>query len=121
MASRRRIQVAGLIKEELGDLLQRSIKDPGLGFVTLTEVEVSADMRYARVYFSVLGDDEDAQQSLAALKRAAGYLRHELGHRMTMHRVPELHFVLDRSLEHGQRIADLLRQVREGEEPPPGE
>lgn len=115
--TRRTEQVADLIQEELGRLLEREVKDPGIGFVTLTDVEVDRDLRIARVYFSVLGDDEAMQQSLLALRRAAGFLRRELARRLDLRYMPELHFALDRSVEHGQRIADLLRQVRE-EEPP---
>ncbi len=112
MPSRRLKQVADLLREELSRLLEREVKDPGLGFVTLTGVEPSPDLRHARVYFSVLGDEEAVQQSQAALERAAGFLRRELGRRLTLRQVPELHFVLDRSGERAQRISDLLRQAR---------
>lgn len=114
--TRRTEQVADLIKEELCGLLERAVKDPGLGFVTLTDVEVDPDLRNARVFFSVLGDEAATQQSLAALQRASGFLRRELAHRLDLRYMPELHFVLDRSIERGQHIADLLRQVREQEE-----
>lgn len=113
MSSRRMIQVSNLIKQELGSLLQREIQDPRIGFITLTHVEVSPDMRSAKVYFSVLGDPEDLQQSLTALESAAGFLRRELGRRITIRHVPRLEFILDRSVEHSQHIFDLLRQVRE--------
>ena len=108
MPSRRLEQVAGLLQEELSHLLEREVKDPRMGFVTLTGVELSPDLRHARVYFSVLGDEEAVQQSLATLERAAGFLRHELSRRLTLRQVPELHFVLDRSGERAQRISCLL-------------
>jgi len=121
MASRRTEQVADLLKEELSELLGRVVKDPRLGFVTLTDVRVTPDLRQARVFFSVLGDEAAAEQSLAALERAAGFLRCELGQRLTIRRVPELHFSLDRSIERSQRIADLLRQAEDQGKPPSGE
>lgn len=114
--TRRTEQVADLIQEELSQLLEREVRDPGIGFVTLTDVEVDPDLRNARVFFSVLGDEAATRQSLAALQRAAGFLRRELAHRLDLRYAPELHFVLDRSIEHGQHIADLLRQVHEREE-----
>ena len=113
--TRRTEQVADLIKEVLSELLEREVKDPQMGFVTLTDVEVAPDLHNARVYFSVLGDEEAAQESRAALERATGFLRRELSHRLTIRYVPELHFSLDRSIERSQRIADLLRQAREQE------
>jgi ribosome-binding factor A len=114
--TRRTEQVGDLIKEELSQLLEREVKDPQIGFATLTDVEVTPDLRLARVYFSVLGDEHTMQESLAALERARGFLRRELSQRLTIRYVPELHFCLDRSIERGQRIANLLRQVHEQEE-----
>jgi ribosome-binding factor A len=116
MSSRRIVQVARLLKEELSDLLRRELKDPRAGFITLTEVEVSPDLRNARVFFSVLGDDEAVQRSQQALESAAGFLRHELGRRIKLRRIPQLQFELDRSAENSQHIADLLHQVLGQEE-----
>lgn len=116
--TRRTEQVGDLIKEELSRLLEREVKDPQVGFVTLTDVEVTADLRNARVYFSVLGDEQAMQESLAALERARGFLRRELSQRLEIRYVPELHFVLDRSIERGQRIANLLRQAHQQDDPP---
>lgn len=118
--SRRTEQVGDLIKEELSRLLEREVKDPRIGFVTLTEVDVSPDLRLARVYFSVLGDELMMQESLAALARARGFLRRELSQRLALRCVPELQFQLDRSVERSQRITDLLRQVRQQEDPSGG-
>jgi len=114
--TRRTEQVGDLIKEVLGQLLDREVKDPQVGFVTLTDVEVSPDLSLARVYFSVLGDEQAMLESRAALERAKGFLRRELSQRLSIRYVPELQFVLDRSIERGQHIADLLRQVRQQEE-----
>ena len=118
MSSRRAVQVSNLIKKELGNLLQQELRDPRLGFVTLTEVRVSPDLRAARVYFSVLGEGESVQESLLALQSATGFLRRELGHRLSLRRVPQLDFVLDQSIAYSQHISDLLRQAREQEDPP---
>ena len=115
--TRRTEQVGDLIKEELSRLLEREVKDPQIGFVTLTDVEVSPDLRLARVYFSVLGDEDAMQESLAALERAKGFLRRELSQRLFIRYVPELQFSLDRSIEYGQRIANLLREVLPPEQP----
>ncbi|MGC8874725.1 MAG: 30S ribosome-binding factor RbfA [Chloroflexia bacterium] len=117
MPSRRTVQVASLILQELSLLLQRETKDPGIGFVTLTDVEVSPDLRAARVYFSVLGDEQAVRESQQALERASGFLRHELAQRLTLRFVPELHFVRDRSIERGQRIRELLREIEEERKP----
>ena len=114
--TRRTEQIADLIKKELSLLLEREVKDPLVGFVTLTAVEVAPDLRLARVYFSVLGDEQATQDSLAALARARGFLRRELSQRLALRYVPELQFYLDLSVERGQRIADLLREVHQQEE-----
>jgi ribosome-binding factor A len=114
--TRRTEQVGDLIKEELSRLLEREAKDPRIGFVTLTDVEVSPDLSLARVYFSVLGDEQRMQESLAALARARGFLRRELSQRLSIRSVPDLQFHLDRSIERGQRIADLLRQAHQQED-----
>jgi len=114
--SRRTEQVGDLIKKELAQLLAQEIKDPQIGFVTLTAVEVSPDLRLARVYFSVLGDEQVIKDSQAVLDRAKGFLRHELSQRLVIRYVPELQFRLDRSIERSQRISDLLRQAQQQEE-----
>lgn len=121
MTSRRMAQVNQLLKEELSELILREVKDPRIGFVTLTEVKVSPDLHQAQVYFSVLGDEEELQDSRAALEHAAGFLRHQLGRRLALRYIPELHFIYDRSLERAQRIETLLRQIHEQEEPSAGE
>ncbi len=109
--TRRTEQIGDLLKEELSDLINRSLKDPRLGFVTLTDVEVTRDLHQARVFFSVLGDEEAMQSSLEALQAARGYLQRELLQRLDLRFVPELTFVIDRSVEYGQHISDLLRQA----------
>ncbi|HID86496.1 MAG TPA: 30S ribosome-binding factor RbfA [Anaerolineae bacterium] len=111
MTTRRQERVADLLQEEISDLLQRKVRDPRLEFVTVTAVKVSHDLRHARVYVSHLGSEEEQQAALAGLQHAAGFLRHELRARLSLRRVPELTFVLDESIERGQRILELLHQI----------
>jgi ribosome-binding factor A len=111
MPTRRQERVADLLQEEISDLLQREVRDPRLEFVTVTAVKVSSDLRHARVYVSLLGSEEEQQAALVGLQHAAGFLRHELGARLSLRRVPDLAFVLDESIERGQRILELLDQL----------
>src|SRR5204863_9995323 len=104
--SRRQERVAELLRDELGVIMQRDLRDPRLsGVVSITEVAVSPDLKFARVYMSVFGEEEERRGALKAARAAAGYLRHELGTRTKLRYVPELHFEPDRSLEHGDRVA----------------
>src|SRR4051794_19138345 len=113
MPSRRIERVNDLIRSELSELIGRSLKDPRVaGLVSLTEVETTADLRHARVFVSVYGSEDERASTLAALRHAAGFLRHEIAQRLTMRTVPELEFQLDTSLEHGDRILRLLKQVQ---------
>ena len=115
----RRERVTELVHHELGDIIQREVRDPRLGWVTVTRVEMSPDLRYARVFVSVLGGDEQAHRhSLTVLERAGAFIRTELGRRIRLRMTPELQFKLDHSLEHSQRIMDLLREI--GAEGRPG-
>lgn len=95
------------IKREVTDILRR-MKDPRLGFVTVTDVEVSSDLQYVKVYVSVLGDEEARKQTLLALERATGYVRTEIGSRIRLRRTPEIGFRFDPSVEHGARINEIL-------------
>lgn len=97
--------------QQLSDIIRRELKDPRLGFITLTGAEISRDLRHARVYVSVLGDEEAARQSLEALERAAGYLRGEFTRRAHLRIAPELSFRLDTGVERGQHIFELLHSV----------
>jgi ribosome-binding factor A len=112
MPSRRQRQVAELLHEELSQLIQHGTRDPRLGFVTVTGVDVSPDLRLARVYVTVLGDKSDAQETLAGLVSAAGYFRHRLRELLTLRFIPELTFKIDSSLEYGMRIDKLLDSIK---------
>jgi ribosome-binding factor A len=115
MPSRRQRRVSELIHRELSLLLLREARDPRLSSVTLTGVEVTPDLLLARVYFSVLGGEDDERAALAGFQHAAGYLRTELAGRVHLRFVPELAFKLDRSSAYGQRIDQLLDQIKESE------
>lgn len=115
MQGKRLDRVNQLIKEEISLLLQRGLKDPGLGFVSVTDVEVSKDLRTARVYVSVLGSDEKWTSSLAALDRARGYIRSWLTPRLRLRVVPQISFHPDRSMAHAAHIQKLLADLRPAE------
>ena len=119
--TRRTIRVDELLKQELAALI-RDMKDPRVGFTTVMDVRTSPDLRHARVYVSVLGDEEDKQETLSVLQGARGYLRGRLGRDVTLKYLPELHFELDRTLEHAARIDALLEDLDvAGEAEPAGE
>jgi len=96
------------IREELATLLVREVKDPGIGFVTLTRVKVSPDLQLVRVYYTLLGDEKTRQETDKALTRATPFLRRQIGARVRLRRVPELRFEFDRSVEHQDRIEKIL-------------
>ena len=104
------------IKKELGVLLQQELKDPGIGFTTVTGVELSGDLKFAKVYISVMGDASQEEVALSALKRAQGFLRSELGRRIPMRHIPELLFKLDHSLDYGMRIEQMLKEIKDEKE-----
>ena len=105
-------RVAEQIKVEMGDILTNVLKDPNIGFVTVTDVEVTRGLQEATVYFSVYGDDAEKEKSFKGLERAKGLIRSEIGKRIRLRKVPELHFEFDYSIEYGNRIETLLKQVK---------
>jgi ribosome-binding factor A len=116
MASRRQRRVADLIHETVSDLLRRKIRDPRLDGVTITDVEITADLQNATVFYSVLdATDENKSEVQAGLDHAGGYLRRELASVLTLRYTPQLAFRLDQSFVAGQRIEQLLNSLRESE------
>ena len=99
--------------QDISEIVRREIKDPRVGFVTITDAEVTPDLRYARVFFSVLGDATQQAETSKALNRAAGFVRSEFARRAQMRFVPEIRFEFDPSAERGARISQLLEQVRQ--------
>ncbi len=113
MAKVRIGRVAEEIKKELSFMLQTDLKDPRIGFVTITGVEVTNDLSQAKVYLSVFGDSEKRQETLKALSSAAGFIRTELGKKIRVRHIPELFFKIDESIDYGQKIEKLLNQIHE--------
>jgi len=107
----RRDRVGEQIHHEISDIIQQEIRDPRLGWVTVTRVEMSPDLCVAKVFVSIYGDDTKQSESIKVLDRAASFIRSELGRRVRLRLTPEVHFKLDRSLEHSQRIMDILRDT----------
>jgi ribosome-binding factor A len=103
-----------LILAEISDLIAREIKDPRIGFVTFTRVEVSDDLRYAKVFASILGSEPEKARTLQGLSSATGYIRRHLGRALHLRYTPEITFLIDESLAHGAKIAQLLRQLHTG-------
>jgi ribosome-binding factor A len=104
------------LRQEVSLLLRGEVRDPRVGLVTITAVEASPELDHAKIYFTLLGDEEEKAAALVGLRSAASFLRRELGKRLHMRRIPELHFEIDRVLEQAGRIEELLRQVRPEEE-----
>ena len=122
MQGKRLDRVNQLMKEEISYLLQRELKDPRLGFVTVTEVVVAKDLRTAKVYVSVLGTEDQWRASLAALESARGFIRNWLAPRVRMRATPHLTFLPDRSMAHAAHIQSVLEKLRpSGGDAPPGE
>ena len=111
--SRRTLQVAELLREELSDIIRREVDDPRVGFFSITEVEVTEDLRSARVYVSVLGSDRERTETLAALRSAAAFIRFHLKPRLRMRSIPDLDFRDDRSMEHAEQIARAINGLHE--------
>lgn len=109
-------RVAQLMKREIAAILAREMRDPRLStMVSVTDVEVTHDLSFARVYVSVLEGGMDREQALQALVHAAGFVRHQLAPRMGLREVPELRFLLDTSIERGARVEEILRKIERGE------
>lgn len=115
MARIRAARVGEQLKKELSQLLQRELKDPRIGFVTVTSVEMSRDLEHAKVFVSVMGDEEQKKKTLEGLEKAKGFLRSEVGRRLGIRRTPEIVFKMDESIEHGQHISKLLEEVKRSE------
>ncbi|WP_078547047.1 30S ribosome-binding factor RbfA [Litchfieldia alkalitelluris] len=104
-------RVGEQMKKELGDIIGRKIKDPRIGFVTVTDVQVTGDLQQAKVYISVLGDDEQRENTLKGLAKAKGFIRSEIGKRIRLRKTPEIQFEFDESIDYGNRIETLLADL----------
>ena len=110
--TRRTRQVGVMLREELDDIIRREVKDPRIGFMSITNVDVPPDLRTARVYISVLGTDQERRDTLDALRSAAGFIRHHLKPRLRMRQIPDLEFRDDRSMEYAEQISATLRELK---------
>ena len=107
----RRDRISEQIRRELAELIRTELKDPRVGMISITGVEVSANYAHAKVFFSSMSGREHLDSVLAGLQKAAGFLRRELGRRITIHSTPQLHFVFDESLERGADLSKLIQQA----------
>ena len=111
-------RVADLIRAEVSTMIARELHDPGVGFVTVTRVQVSADLQHARVFYTSLGDQTARTNTARALERAAGFMRRQIGQRLRLRRMPEIHFEFDESVGHQDRVAQLLKEIEENKPGP---
>ena len=107
-------RVDELLRQEIGQLLARDVADPRIGFATITDVETTPDLRHAKVWVSVIGTAAEQGAAVAALAHAMPFIRHELGVRLRIKRIPELHVRLDDTSERGTRILRLINELEEG-------
>ena len=117
--SQRTERVDELLRQEIGEIIARDLADPRVGFVTITEVETTPDLRHAKVWVSVIGQPAERDAAVAALRHAMPFIRHELGKRLRIKRIPDLHVHLDETAERGTRILQLLAEIDSGEVPDP--
>ena len=111
MPSTRPSRVGDQLRAEISDLLARQVHDPGIGFLTVTQVTVTPDLQVARVYYTTLGDERARRETARALGRATPFLRRQLGSRLRLKRVPLLEFFFDESVERGDRIERILNEL----------
>ena len=115
MQYKRANRVGDLMKEEISRIIQHELKDPGIGFVTITGVELSDDLKHAKIFYSVLGDEEAKKESSSALRRACGFVQREMGRRLRLKYTPEIYFLFDPSVEYGARIERLIEKMHQSE------
>jgi ribosome-binding factor A len=108
----RGLRVADQIQRDLAEIIAYELKDPRVGMITITEVQITPDYAHAKVFFTMLNDDPDAiQKTVAGLRQAAGFIRGQLGRRLTIHATPELHFVHDSSTARGMELSKLIDEA----------
>lgn len=123
-AHKRPERVGQMVQHLLGEIFARGMRDPRIGLVTITGVKMSADLREARVYWTVHGDLEQRQHTARGLENARGFLRREVGGELKLRLTPDLHFTYDEAIDRGERIEQLIRQVHDEERvraPAPGQ
>jgi ribosome-binding factor A len=115
--SLRSSRVGEQMKKELSEIIGRKLKDPRIGFVTVTDVAVTGDLQQATVYISVLGDEKQREDTLKGLEKAKGFMRSEIGQRIRLRKTPELFFEFDESIDYGNRIETLISQLHADDKP----
>jgi ribosome-binding factor A len=115
--SQRTERVDELLRQEIGSIVSREVADPRVGFATITSVETTPDLRHAKVWVSVIGQPAEREATVAALRRAMPFVRHELGTRLRIRRIPDLHVHLDDTAERGTRVLQLLSDLEAGVTP----
>ena len=108
-------KVQEFIKQEISQIILTDLKDPRIGFVTVTRVEVTGDLRHAKIYISLMGSAEQKETTLQGLKRALGFMRTEIGKRLHLKMIPDLSLAVDESLDHSVRIQKLLDEIKQDE------
>jgi ribosome-binding factor A len=117
----RKKRVGQLIKSEVSEMILKDLKDPRIGFVSVTDVEVSGDLRYATVYFTVLGEDKSVKSTITALERATGYVRHEIASRLRLRYAPEIRFKYDEAYQRAWHLEEVIRDLHESDDGQVGE
>lgn len=107
----RSYRVGELILKNISEIISRGLKDPRIGFVTLTAVDVTPDLRYAKVFYTVIGSEKERADSVVGIEKATPYIRRQLASKLTMRHTPELTFVYDESIEYGNRIDSILKDI----------
>jgi ribosome-binding factor A len=115
--SQRTERVDELLRQEIGDIVSREVADPRVGFATITGVETTDDLRHAKVWVSMIGQPAERDAALAALRHAMPFVRHQLGSRLRLRRIPDLHVQLDDTAERGTRILQMLSELESGSTP----
>lgn len=108
-------RVADQVRAEISVMLAREVHDPGIGFITVTRVEMSPDLQLARVYYTTIGSDSERRATVKALQRATPFLKYQIGKRLRLRRVPVLEFLFDKSVEHQARVEELIREIHEAD------
>jgi ribosome-binding factor A len=113
-------RVSDLLKEEISQMLLKEVKDPHIGFMTITGVEVSKDLHVAKVFYTIFGDEKQVSDSAQALSRVSPFIKRRLGKRLRMRYIPDIIFRYDHSIEYGTRIDNILGHLKDSEETDPG-
>jgi ribosome-binding factor A len=113
MDFKRATRVAELLREVISEIVSTKLKDPGIGRVTITRVKLSDDLKNARIYFSMLGDEQQRRNTLEGLKRATGFIRMETAHTINLRQVPDLQFIYDDTLDYVENIENLLKKIHD--------